>query len=358
MVVLFPDKNNLHYQSVKFVIPSLITFILTTKWLTIKYVTVCKYVFPGFVLFFGMILSIENTFFDRFRLYEIWLMYYFFCFLISVTHCFDWKRIVLAFWVVKAFYVCMMYKAYGVLTFQFYAGIVYACSTYPIVSMLATTKIIDLLRLIQKNKTLITMIKHVLKSFPEAVLIQEFDEETLQPVVKFVNDVAASELLTYPFPENKPIDDSLLDFQLREASENNEPREDEEFPLSQLLKRHVDKLGGGENEVVTHIEILKEEEVDEQIVDRVQKCYSLKSIKVNWEESKAAFLHSFINTTYTVKLEKERAVNECLQTMFRSVSHEFRTPINAFANALLLISSNNDTLQNLISEIKFENGDL
>ena len=38
--------------------------------------------------------------------------------------------------------------------------------------------------------------------------------------------------------------------------------------------------------------------------------------------------------------EKERATNKCLQIMFSSVSHEFRTPLNTFSNAITLLNSN------------------
>ena len=37
------------------------------------------------------------------------------------------------------------------------------------------------------------------------------------------------------------------------------------------------------------------------------------------------------------KLEEIRAKNKCQQIMMASVSHEFRTPLNAFSNSLNLI---------------------
>ena len=46
------------------------------------------------------------------------------------------------------------------------------------------------------------------------------------------------------------------------------------------------------------------------------------------------------------KLEKEKATNKWLHVMFSSISHEFRTPINAFTGALSLIELMVESLQN------------
>ena len=59
-------------------------------------------------------------------------------------------------------------------------------------------------------------------------------------------------------------------------------------------------------------------------------------------------MHVFINTTHFKKLEKAKATNECLRVMFSSISHEFRTPINAFSNALSLLEINNDSIEELV----------
>lgn len=48
----------------------------------------------------------------------------------------------------------------------------------------------------------------------------------------------------------------------------------------------------------------------------------------------------FVDTTTIKEYEKEKATNKCLHTMFSSVSHEFRTPINAISNTIELISIN------------------
>ena len=70
------------------------------------------------------------------------------------------------------------------------------------------------------------------------------------------------------------------------------------------------------------------------------KYYNIKTLKVKWKNNQDSFIHVFINTTAVKKFEKEKARNECLQLMFSSVSHEFRTPINAFMNSIQFLESN------------------
>ena len=73
------------------------------------------------------------------------------------------------------------------------------------------------------------------------------------------------------------------------------------------------------------------------------KYFTMKTIKVYWEESTDAYMHVFINTTNIKRLEKEKATNKCLHIMFSSISHEYRTPLNAFSNALELIRMSYET---------------
>ena len=62
---------------------------------------------------------------------------------------------------------------------------------------------------------------------------------------------------------------------------------------------------------------------------------------MNWEDNdEDSFMHVFINTTQIQKLEQIKATNRCQKIMFSSVSHEFRTPLNAFFNSLELIGTN------------------
>ena len=79
------------------------------------------------------------------------------------------------------------------------------------------------------------------------------------------------------------------------------------------------------------------------------KFYNVKSLKVDWDNNKDSYIYAFIDTTDVKNFEFQKARNECLQIMFSSVTHEFRTPINAFSNSVSLIEMN---YRNLIKEIK------
>jgi len=85
------------------------------------------------------------------------------------------------------------------------------------------------------------------------------------------------------------------------------------------------------------------------------RYYSIKTIKVNWLELENSYMHVFIDNTNIKKLEKEKATNKWLHIMFSSISHEFRTPLNAFSNAIefckslekeQLVNPDNEILRN------------
>ena len=65
--------------------------------------------------------------------------------------------------------------------------------------------------------------------------------------------------------------------------------------------------------------------------------FNVKTIKVCWENNSSSYLHVFINIDEIQKLERAKIANKCQQAMFASISHEFRTPLNAFMNSLELI---------------------
>ena len=63
--------------------------------------------------------------------------------------------------------------------------------------MMITKVLLEFLNLINKNEELIRTIKHILQVFPEAVLIQTYDDKTKKIIVKFANDAAKRDILNY-----------------------------------------------------------------------------------------------------------------------------------------------------------------
>lgn len=57
------------------------------------------------------------------------------------------------------------------------------------------------------------------------------------------------------------------------------------------------------------------------------------------------------------KLEKERATNKCMHIMLSSISHEFRTPLNAFMNATELVKISVRSVEDIFAQIDNRVGD-
>ena len=85
-------------------------------------------------------------------------------------------------------------------------------------------------------------------------------------------------------------------------------------------------------------------------VNLIQSSSLWRQLKSSGSLANNSFLHVFVNVSSIKRLEKERATNKCLHIMFASISHEFRTPLNAFMNAVDLIQHNHNSAFELISE--------
>jgi len=228
---------------------------------------------------------------------------------------------------------------------ELYIATIMASIIFSFSCILLTKQIKEILLLIKENKELVSIIKTILQVFPEGVVIRSLDPESKKTLLKFSNSVF----------QNKFCDDELLENQnpemmsvtiLTPDQENGEVDEQ-----TMMLSKFLDMQ---EASIINYEE--DELSVDEQIIEikqRVQnlggynhlfqsdsenvQCFKVKSIKVNWEMNKDSYLHVFVNTTEVRRLEKARAVNKCQQLMFASISHEFRTPLNAFMNSLNIV---------------------
>ena len=162
-------------------------------------------------------------------------------------------------------------------------------------------KILDLLRVVNENKELISTIQHILLSFPEAVIIWDINEKHRENIVKFVNKAAQKELLVYDSPLENPIDEELIDFKIWKVVENVENAQSEIdktiMKFSEMLALHQDILEEwNESEINSNIEILPN--IPQLIKDEeVRKSFNLKSIRVCWNKSNHAYMHCFIDTT-------------------------------------------------------------
>ena len=249
---------------------------------------------------------------------------------------------ILMFWFVQIYNFVLLHITYNDISMYFYMGYTFITLLLPLVSMIVARILLGFLVVIHNNSELIKTIKKILEVFPEGIVIQSLDKRSQELVVQFANEAAAKNVISYQGIQYNPIDDSKLNYDIKvekEASRSNlEPEDDISFStvsLSQLLDQQIEAVQHKDIEVSVPVEFK-----DKNNDSAKSKFYIVKTLKVKWIHNKDSFIHVFVNATTIKKFEKEKARNEWLQLMFSSVSHEFRTPINAFMNSIQFLESN------------------
>ena len=308
--------------------------------------------FIFFTLWFGWDSCIENLLITDPHLHELWLLFYSMYLIISIAYWMHWKTMVYLFWFIKIIYMVAMHIKFGFMNYIFYLGVASASIFFPFIGVILSKIVLSFMDLLHQNKELVFTIQHILHIFPEAVLIQT-KEKSDELKLKFINQTAQVEILDHVKQADNKIED-ILNIFVRESNFNSEDGTwtiDDQTNLLKLrdvLDRHRALLD--ENITpTTSIEVIG----DESLASEVQ-FYDFKTIKVKWESCNDSLMHVLLNTTQVKKYEKEKALNKCLQLMFSSVSHEFRTPLNAFSNALNLIELNIGSLMETIKRHNFQ----
>jgi signal transduction histidine kinase len=101
------------------------------------------------------------------------------------------------------------------------------------------------------------------------------------------------------------------------------------MPFNSLIQDEFEKVLKDGQQQTHQIEILQESSGEDSSTSNKFSSFTLKTVKVEWDKYKDSCLHLFINTTAISKFETEKARNKCQKIMFASMSHEFRTPLNA-----------------------------
>jgi signal transduction histidine kinase len=65
--------------------------------------------------------------------------------------------------------------------------------------------------------------------------------------------------------------------------------------------------------------------------------YDLKVINQDYATVNQTLVLVFSDQSPQIALERERALNEYITTMFASINHEWRTPLNAILQCILLL---------------------
>ena len=282
LIFLVPQTEGL--ENVKFIVPFFIVIILAIDVLIQRNNKVIHYVFLGYLFLFGFSISTESMWLAKFRIYEPFLLYYPTFILISIANCLEWKRMVLLFWIIMSYYMITTHIQYGARDFPFYFAMVCTNVLVPLIIMVIARIVLGFIQLIQKNQELVKTIKHILQVFPEGVIIQSYQETpSKELVVKFVNDTAQKEILTYDISVESPINEWKMDYTLHEIKKDVDSIDQElsenQVLISDLLSSHLQFLENNEEDAISEIQMksLKNQEV---------RNFTVKSVIVNWESCK------------------------------------------------------------------------
>ena len=260
----------------------------------------------------------------------------------------DGNRMIAIFVVVQIYQIILLHLTYKKVSFYLYGGFMFATILIPLVWMIVARILLGFIEIMNDNQLLIKTIQKILQVFPEGIIIQTLDEKSQKLVLQFINNAAAKEILSYDDALNKPIDDGKLNYFINEIhnlswthSCPNDQINTEFQKLSDYLNLQIEALQEKGVEVASSIELRENNDSEDE---SIHKFYNVNTMQVDWNDNKNSFIHVFANTTSLKNFEMEKARNECLQLMFSSVSHEFRTPINAFSNSIQLVELNYNNL--------------
>ena len=153
-----------------------------------------------------------------------------------------------------------------------------------------------------------------------------------------------NEFLSLKECANKYVDDSKFSFKIKESDldwlKPNDSLDLKEIKITDIFRAHQNKLDEEKEEFSSTIETVPYNEVIENESQQNSTFYMISSVKVKWISNQIAYMHIFTDISSVKKYEKERATNKWLHIMFSSVSHEFRTPLNAISNSVTLLSMN------------------
>ena len=277
---------------------------------------------------------------------EFWMCFILYWQYVGIFLFLNWKKAVISFYIVTWSYIILLNIFYTNIPFMLYASIVVVCILYPITWLIISQKFKEMIILLKSNRDLIHTIRSILQVFPEGVIIRSLDPLSQETIIKFANDVASKF-----WKDDRESFNISNRVSVSQASDQDNPSLSlNEFLLKQEQKVDVlnSKLEECIVEIKTQTEEVKEWEIDQgrEEVDHTES-FNIKTTKVIWE-NKEGYMHVFVNTTQVKKLGEERAIRECQQIMFTSLSHDMRTPLNAFSNSLKLIDLTFDEIKKKI----------
>ena len=259
--------------------------------------------------------------------------------LIVIPH--QWAYSTGAFALGMAYYVFMVYKTTGILSFQLFLGCTTSSLYYYISAVTMYGKFKELYKLIFANQKLNQEMKKLLEIFPEGVFIKSYHQNMLDEAT-----MANNQFKKYICNVKDSIE-TLRRIKVK-VTNNEELRQNVESyhtNLYNFLNRQEFEAQDDELHEVKNVQIVclqnsdnqQSESYDDMI--EVTKNFTIKTMKVIWEGDTNAIMHVFIDNTDIIKLEEANNNIKCQKIMFTSASHEFRTPLNAIISSYDFIES-------------------
>ena len=118
----------------------------------------------------------------------MWLIFYAFCFLISVVYCLQWKLVSISFVTVQMFYLIVMYFSYDEVNPFLFGMVIFMSVVFPAVCMLNAKILLESLKVIKENKDLLNMIQNVMNILPDGVIICSQNSQAGTSKISFANN--------------------------------------------------------------------------------------------------------------------------------------------------------------------------
>ncbi|CAI2382787.1 unnamed protein product [Moneuplotes crassus] len=285
--------------------------------------------------FFSCIITNMSVSKSSYEYHEGWGVMNMVLFIIVIAFCLEWKIIIKVFLLCRLYYVANIYYYYGALTFMQWFCFVFEFLCVCIIITTLSKIYLSFIEMNIKIKHLLKTIRKLLEVFPESVMIEAFDPQLKQNVMRFINNAAKKEF-SIDNQDQKSLLNPNMNFKI---SEKFEKHTKESSNISEILRNHAKSVKETNQEISSEIKVAR--------TDSDEKYFTVKTIMVEWEEDKQACMHVFTDMTHVKNLEHEKAINKCLHLMFSSVSHEFRTPLNAFKHSIGFMKNSYQNLQKL-----------
>lgn len=332
----------------------LMIYLIVSYVIVHYFVKVTPFLIPLSILFLLFITVNIGTGAEEYRVTEYMLPVGCLVNILIVVVPSQWSINSLAFVLGMLYYIHQMHSNYGVVPVPLLMAIWLATMYFTFTSWILFRKLRTLYKLLRENQKLNKEMKRLLQIFPEGVIISTKDTDDSSKSSIFTNHEFSSHIcdIRNRLEELQNID---ITYVIKNKDENKDLSIS--TSLHAFLKAQEEKLT--DNNIIEHnnVQIKCLERISsrrfqhdtENSDEPTVRNFNVKTLQVNWEGNKNAFMHVFIDTTDIRKLEEANNNIKCQKIMFASVSHEFRTPLNAILNSYRFIET---TFQSIMNECK------